>query len=157
MGRDIPDKQLEAALENSGLLNKIKKLKNTYNSVISREFDEKGIELSGGERQKLAIARAIIRKATVLILDEANSSLDPLAEYELNKNLVELAVNRTALFVSHRLSTTVICDKIIMLDQGRIINIGTHQKLIEDNGLYYDMFTKQANAYKANLEVKIYQ
>lgn len=154
---DKKNQIIQESLEFAGLSDKIKKQKRLEQSYITREFDEQGIEFSGGESQKLAIARAYANAASVLIFDEANSSLDPIAEYELNNKIMKELFEKSAIFVSHRLSTTIFADKIIMLENGNIVEEGTHEELMKLNKLYALMFSKQAEAYRINKEIKNYE
>ena len=129
-------------------LNKLSKLKNGINTLLTREFKDDGVELSGGEKQKIAIARAFYKNADLIILDEPSSALDPNAEYLLNKSISEYASDKTVIFISHRLSTTRHADKIFMFDGGEIIESGSHEKLIAQNGKYAYMFNLQAEKYR---------
>ena len=118
-------------------------------TMVSREFDEKGVQLSGGEGQKVAIARVFPRDCKVVILDEPSSALDPISEYNVNQSMLAAAQDKTVLFISHRLSTTKLADRIIMLENGRIIEEGSHEELMELNGQYAEMFNMQAEKYRA--------
>jgi ATP-binding cassette subfamily B protein len=123
-------------------------------NALSKEFDKEGIVLSGGQSQKIAIARALIQDSPVLILDEPSSSLDPISEYEMNQYLFELAKDKTVIFISHRLSTTVMADRIYLLENGEIIEVGSHSELLNRYGKYADMFHKQAEKYIDNRNAK---
>ncbi len=125
-----------------------KKLKNGIQSELLREFDDDGIMLSGGESQKVAIARAFYKDCPYVILDEPSANLDPIAEYNLNQAMIEAANNKTVIFISHRLSTTVNADKIYVIENGKIIESGSHKELMEQNGTYAYMFNLQAEKYK---------
>ncbi len=118
------------------------------NSIITREFDDNGIVFSGGESQKVAIARVFAHPFHTLILDEPSSALDPIAEYNFNKILIEASEGKTLIFISHRLSTTKIADRIFMIENGEIIEAGTHQELMNKNGKYSMMFNMQAEKYR---------
>lgn len=115
---------------------------------MTKEFDDNGTNLSGGEAQKVAIARVLYGDKNILILDEPSSALDPLAEYRLNQTVKELAGDKTVIFISHRLSTTRAADCIYMLENGRIIEHGSHDELMEQNGKYAEMFSLQAEKYR---------
>ena len=133
------------ALKHSGFN---KELKNGINSELLREFDDDGIMLSGGEAQKTAIARAFYKDCPYVILDEPSANLDPVAEYNLNQAMIEAADHKTVIFISHRLSTTVNADRIYVMENGKIIESGSHQELMELNGTYAYMFNLQAEKYK---------
>ncbi len=158
MGEVYNEKDIQASLEFSGLSHKIKGIDGGIDANIGREFDENGVNFSGGELQKLSLSRAYIRNSSVIVLDEANSSLDPFAEFKLNEKIMQMTSDQIALFVSHRLTTTVCSDKIIMIDNGKIIESGTHEQLCSDPNSYYrDMFEKQAHAYEINKVIKEYE
>ena len=134
-------------LEQVGLGKKIEALPAGIHTHLGKQFEEDGTELSGGEGQKLAIARAFYKKTPVVILDEPASALDPLAEFEIDKNFDSLVHDRTAIYISHRLSSTRFADNICVFDGGRIIQEGSHETLMEQDGLYKEMFEKQAHYY----------
>lgn len=140
--------RVERALEKSGLKGKVESLKEGADTTLYKELDADGIELSGGEGQKLALARALYREAGIMILDEPTSSLDPAAEYEMFSNLYEIAKGKTTLFISHRLSSTRFCDSILVLCEGRIVEEGTHEQLMKCGGQYAQLFEMQAGLYK---------
>ena len=149
---DVADPKAEEeavteALQRSGFGERLATLEDGLNTPITTEFDEKGVNLSGGESQKVAIARAFYKQADILIMDEPSSALDPIAEYNLNKAMHAAAENKTVFYISHRLSTTRDADRIIMLENGRIIEEGTHAVLIEQNGKYAKMWHAQAGKY----------
>lgn len=116
---------------------------------LTREFDEKGVNLSGGETQKVAIARIFAGDREVIVMDEPSSALDPMSEYELNQTILSYSKNKTVIFISHRLSTTRIADRILMFDQGRLIEQGSHEELMKQGGKYAQMFLLQAEKYTA--------
>lgn len=142
------DSDITAALEKSVFSEKLSNLKNGINTMLTREFSDEGTELSGGEKQKIAIARAFYKNADLIILDEPSSALDPDAEYKLNKAITEYAKDKTVIFISHRLSTTRHADKIYMFSGGEIAESGTHEELIKLNGKYAYMFNLQAEKYR---------
>lgn len=125
-----------------------KPLSKGVNTELLREFDDEGIMLSGGESQKVAIARAFYKNCPYIILDEPSANLDPVAEYNLNQAMMEAAEHKTVIFISHRLSTTVNADKIYVMENGRIIESGSHSELMSMNGTYAYMFNLQAEKYK---------
>lgn len=138
----------EAALCHSSFGDKLDTLSLGLDTPLTREFEEDGVDLSGGEKQKVAIARAFFKDSHYAVMDEPSSALDPIAEYKLNENMIEIARDRTVIFISHRLSTTVMADKIYMLEKGRIIEQGSHGELMELNGKYAEMFRKQSANYR---------
>ena len=135
------------ALRHSGFS---KELPNSTETELLREFDDEGIMLSGGESQKVAIARAFYKDCPYVILDEPSANLDPVAEYNLNQAMMEAAAHKTVIFISHRLSTTVNADRIFVMEKGRIIECGNHNELMKMNGTYAYMFNLQAEKYKNN-------
>ncbi len=141
------DGLVTAAAQKSGADRVIERLPEGYETVLGRWF-EKGVQLSGGEWQKVALARAFIRDASILILDEPTSSLDAQAEYEVFARFRVLTRGKTAVFISHRFSTVRLADHIIVLEHGRIIEHGTHDELIHLDGRYAELFNLQAEAYR---------
>jgi ATP-binding cassette subfamily B protein len=141
------EKDIRSALEFSGFKEKLDALPQDLLTELTTEFEEDGIDLSGGESQKLAIARAFYKDAQLVILDEPSSALDPIAEYQLNKAMLQTVDSRTVIFISHRLSTTRHADRIIMLEQGQIIEEGTHEELLRLQGKYATMWKAQAGKY----------
>lgn len=117
-------------------------------TYMSKEFDKNGVELSGGEQQKAVIARAIYRDAPIIIFDEPTSALDPIAEYNIYRNFYDLASKRTAIYISHRLSSTRFTDKTAVFANATIAEYGTHEELMNiNNGIYKQMFVAQAKYY----------
>lgn len=145
--KDTDSIKLEESILFSGLTEKINSLSKREKTVFSTRFDKDGVDFSGGEKQKVSIARAYYRKANVLIFDEPSSALDPNAEYDFFKKVYDLGKEKTIIFVSHRLSTVVKADKIIVLDKGKIVGIGNHKELINKCDIYTEMFNKQAENY----------
>ena len=151
---DLSKEELEAAspkitgaLKEAGFGAKLAKLPDGLFTQVTTEFDSKGVDFSGGESQKVAISRAFYKDADILIMDEPSSALDPIAEYELNKAMETAAKGKTVFYISHRLSTTRDADRIIMLEKGRIIEEGTHEQLLAQNGQYAQMWNAQAGKY----------
>lgn len=125
----------------------IEKLPNGYKTPLTRIFEENGIELSGGQWQKLSIARAFYKKSEILIMDEPTASLDPLAEQDVLDRFAELSRGKISIFVSHRLSGARLAGQIIVLEGGEIVEEGTHDELMEKHGRYHLLFTTQADRY----------
>ncbi len=141
-----PDKaRVLAALKESSFS---KELKNGTDTILLREFDDSGLSLSGGEGQKVAVARAFYKKCPFAILDEPSANLDPVSEYALNEAMSRAAEDKTVIFISHRLSTTVMADVIYMLENGEIVESGSHDELMALGGKYAYMFNLQAEKYK---------
>ena len=148
-------KEIMQSLEKSGFSEKLASMPNGIKTELTKEFDKDGVSLSSGEFQKIAIARAFMKDSDIIILDEPSSALDPMSEYELNQTMMSAAFDKTVIFISHRLSTTIMADRIYMLDSGRIIEQGNHKKLMEQNGKYAEMFRMQAEKYQNDFLYKI--
>jgi ATP-binding cassette subfamily B protein len=143
---DVPS-SIRTASEKSLASSLLPRLPGRWRQMLGRRFDE-GMELSGGEWQKVALARAYMRDAQVLILDEPTAALDARAEYEVFLRFSELMAGRTAIIISHRFSTVRMADRIIVLRQGEIVEDGTHEELVLGGGLYAELFTMQAQGYR---------
>ena len=141
-------KKLERCIELAGLREKTDKLENGADTLLIKEINPGGTELSGGEQQKLMLARAIYKDAPVLILDEPTAALDPIAESELYMKYNEIAKNKTSVFISHRLASTRFCDRIILISDGEIAETGTHGELMKKGGKYAELFEIQSHYYK---------
>ena len=141
-------KKINESLVNSGLDKKISDLKDGINTQLTKEFYEDGTNFSGGEEQKLAISRIFYKDYGIIIVDEPSSALDPISEYRLNKTILSLSEHKTVIFISHRLSTTCMADRILMMENGEIIEEGSHEELIDKNGKYAEMFNLQAEKYR---------
>ena len=116
-------------------------------SVLTKEFEKEGVVLSGGEAQKIAIARSFAKGGNIVILDEPSASLDPIAEDTLYKNILSSLSGNTVIFISHRVSSAVLADKILLMDKGRLAEAGSHTELMKQNGKYAEMFRMQAENY----------
>jgi ABC-type multidrug transport system fused ATPase/permease subunit len=146
-GEKVIEKQLTLALEKSGLEEKVQSLPQGINTNVGKRFDNNGTEFSGGELQKLAIARALYKNASVIVLDEPTAALDPYAELEVYERFHDMMENHTVVYISHRLSSCKFCQRIIFLEDGSIIEDGNHDELINLNGKYSEMFQMQASQY----------
>lgn len=150
---DVGDKadleRVRRSLTDSGLINRVDRLKKGLDTQLTTEFAKDGVNLSGGESQKLAISRVFYKDAGLMILDEPSSALDPIAEYQLNHAMLSATGDKTVIFISHRLSTTRNADRIIMLEDGRIVEQGSHEQLLKLGGKYAQMWKVQAGAYIA--------
>lgn len=145
------DKVMET-LKRSDLDEKINRYENKIDTTLLRIIDPDGVDFSGGERQRLAMARALYSDRAVLVLDEPTAALDALAEDKMYQEFNEMVKGKTAIFISHRLSSTRFCDKIVMFEDGKIIEEGTHDELMKTGGKYSDMFQIQAQYYKSEKE-----
>ena len=152
----VPEEKRETAVEalrESGVLQKAESLERGVDTRLTREFDEQGAVLSGGENQKIAVARAFAKESPVVVLDEPSSALDPIAEYQMYETILRLcrecdpAKGKIAILISHRLSSAALSDRVYMLKDGELIESGTHKELMALDGEYADMFKKQAKAY----------
>lgn len=141
------DKKIREIMISNGLGEKLELLENGLDTQIYKNFDESGFEPSGGEGQKIALSRAVYKDTPVVILDEPTAALDPRAEYEIYQNFHILVQGKTAVYISHRLSSAKFCDKIAVFRQGRIVEYGTHLELYQRKGLYYELFELQAKFY----------
>ena len=140
--------RLLESIDESGLSEKIGSLPEGVNTMVFKEFDENGIEFSGGEGQKMAIARAIYKNAPIVILDEPTSALDPIAEYEIYQHFNKLAKGKSTIFISHRLSSSKFTDNVAVFSDGILVEYGSHDKLMKiDGGIYRNMFNTQAQYY----------
>ncbi len=148
LGAEDSDEAVDAMFEKVGLLDKINSLPKGRDTMMFREFDRDGVQLSGGEQQKLAIARALYKDAPVVILDEPTAALDPVAEYEIYCKFNDLVGGKTAVYISHRLSSCKFCDRIAVFSEGTIKELGTHDELVNrEGGIYSEMFHAQAQYY----------
>ena len=145
---EIENEKVKEALRKSMLEEKVNFLNKGMFTQLTKEFDCEATELSGGEQQKVAIARAFYKEAEIMILDEPSSALDPEAEYLLNESIRENTKDMTVVFISHRLSTTKNADRIYVFDCGKVIESGTHNELMLKKGKYYDLFNMQAASYR---------
>lgn len=147
--KNIDRNRVKEKLEEVGLLEKVESLPKGIDTMMYKIIDEEGIVLSGGENQKLIIARALYKKDTsMLIFDEPTSSLDALAEEKIYRELDNMIEGRTTLFISHRLASTRFCDKIMLINKGKTEEIGTHQELLDKDGMYCNMYETQGKYYK---------
>ena len=139
--------RVEQALYDAHFTLEDNRLSYQIETPLTTEFEKDGVNLSGGEAQKVAIARTLYRKQNMIIMDEPSSALDPLAEYRLNQELNEIARDKTVIFISHRLSTVRDADCIYMMENGRIVESGTHEALLAEDGKYAAMWKVQAGLY----------
>lgn len=142
------EERVKAVLESVGLGKKIRSLPKGIDQMMLKITDDEGVDLSGGERQKLAIARALYKDAPMVIMDEPTAALDALAEADIYENFSSLVQGKTAVYISHRLASTKFCDKIALFDSEGIKEYGTHDELMEKKGMYYEMFLVQGKYYQ---------
>lgn len=143
------------ALKKVKLNSKIENLERGIDTSVLRVIDERGVEFSGGERQKLALARALYKDSPIIVLDEPTAALDPIAEYEIYKAFDEIIGEKVGVYISHRLASTKFCDVIVLFNNGTIEECGTHEELIKLDGRYAEMFNTQAAYYRENMEVSM--
>ena len=145
---DYNEKLAKKCLEKAGFYNRLQRMKKGLDTSIYKDLDEEGVEISGGEALKIALARALYKNAPLIILDEPTAALDPIAEYEVYSKFNEIIQNKTAIYISHRLSSCRFCDVIAVFDDGQIVQRGTHNKLLQDtHGKYYELWKAQAQYY----------
>lgn len=142
----------EQALRNAGIWEKVESLPKGLDTILTKEFAEDGAVLSGGEMQKIAVARTFARAYQIAVFDEPSSALDPVAEYRLYESIMKSCEDKTVIFISHRLSTAVLADRIYLFENGEIAEQGSHEELMQRNGLYAEMFTKQAEKYRGGMQ-----
>ena len=140
--------RVRRSLEQAGLGETVEALPQGMDTRIPKSMFREGRNLSGGETQKLLLARAIYRDAPILILDEPTAALDAIAENELYQSYGRLTENRTSVYISHRLASTRFCDRILMMEEGRIVEEGSHEELMEKKGAYYRLFRIQSHYYQ---------
>ena len=145
---DYNEELAKKCLEKAGFYDRLQKMKKGLETSIYKDLDEKGVEISGGEAQKIALARALYKDAPFIILDEPTAALDPIAEYEVYSKFNEIVQDKTAIYISHRLSSCRFCDVIAVFDDGQIVQMGVHDKLLQDtHGKYYELWKAQAQYY----------
>lgn len=146
---DADEKRIQKLVDQVGLRGKVDSLKDGIKSRFGKEYDQEGIEMSGGEGQKIAIARALYKESSMVILDEPASALDPIAEAEIYEKFNSLVEDKTAIYISHRMSSSVFCDRILIIDGGRVADFDTHEHLMQKtDSLYYKLFESQAENYR---------
>jgi ABC-type multidrug transport system fused ATPase/permease subunit len=144
----VDEKKIQTVLERVGLSEKLRTLPKGMDTMLYKNFAEDGFEPSGGEGQKIALARALYRDAPFVILDEPTAAWDPRAEHKMYRNFNEIVAGKTAVYISHRMSSTKFCDKVAVFEKGRIVEYGTHNDLMKKDGLYKELFDMQAEYYK---------
>lgn len=150
---NVDYEKLNIVMNKTGFNKNIEKYKNGIESKVTKILDDEGVNLSGGEMQLLAITRAFYHNAGVLVFDEPTAALDPIKETEIFELIRDMSVDKMTIFCAHRMSSTKFCDNIIVLQDGRICEMGTHQELLKQEGIYYDLFIKQASLYRQDLSL----
>lgn len=145
---DYDKEKVEDCLKDAGFEERLAKMPDGIDTFLYRDFDENGVEISGGEAQKVALSRALYKDAPFVVLDEPTSALDPIAEYDIYTKFNAIVENKTAIYISHRLASCRFCDEIIVFHEGHIVQHGGHNELLEDeNGKYYELWNVQAQYY----------
>lgn len=139
--------RLYDALDKANIKDRVLAMENKENTYLYKDIDENGVEISGGEAQKLALARALYKNAPVVILDEPTAALDPVAENEIYNRFNSFVDNKTAIYISHRLSSCAFCTRIAVFDKSHLVETGTHQELLNSNGKYIELWNAQASYY----------
>ncbi|MBQ7925796.1 MAG: ABC transporter ATP-binding protein [Lachnospiraceae bacterium] len=145
---DVNQERLQMSLQRAGLWEKVQQLEQGVETYITQTIDESGIQLSGGETQKMLLARAIYKDAPILVLDEPTSALDPIAESAIYEEYNQMTNEKTSLFISHRLASTKFCDRIFFLEGGSIVEQGSHEELMKLGGRYKEIFDIQSHYYQ---------
>lgn len=149
--KSLDKEKLESILKKCGMYDEISNLSNGVNTTVGHEFSNDGVDFSGGQRQRLAIARSIYKNGEIMILDEPTAALDAKAEYEVFQLMRSLAKTNTAIFISHRLYSAKFCDQIFFFYNGKIAEKGTHEELMKMQGKYFEMFNIQAQYYEGGI------
>ena len=138
----------QRCLKQAGFGQRLSQLPKGLDTYLNQDFDQSGVTMSGGEAQKIALARALYKDAPFMILDEPTAALDPMAEYEIYTRFNDMVGRKTAVYISHRLSSCRFCDEIAVFHEGKLVQYGTHSQLLADpNGQYYALWTAQAQYY----------
>ena len=152
LGEENPNlERVEQVLRDVGLLDFVNSLPEKENTYLVRTSRENAIDLSGGQNQRLLLAKALYKNAPINILDEPTAALDPIAESEIYEGYNEMTKNKTAIFISHRLASTKFCNRILFLENGEIVEEGTHEDLMDKDGRYREMFEIQSHYYKEEI------
>ena len=147
--RTYDAERVEKCLIQAGFGERLKTMPKGIETCLYKGFDPDGVEISGGEAQKIALARALYKDAPLVVLDEPTAALDPIAEADIYSRFNEMINGKTAIYISHRLSSCRFCDKIVVFDNGTIVQYGTHDTLVSDeNGTYHKLWNAQAQYYK---------
>ena len=148
----VEEERVLDAMRKAGLGHRLENLPNGLDTYVGKEFEESGVNFSGGERQKLAIARAIYKDAPFVIMDEPTAALDPISECDVYESFDRLVGHKAAVYISHRLASCRFCDKILVFSEGGVVQNGSHEALVEQKGLYREMWNAQAQWYAETAE-----
>lgn len=148
----VEEERVLDAMRKAGLGHRLENLPNGLDTYVGKEFEENGVNFSGGERQKLAIARAIYKDAPFVIMDEPTAALDPISECDVYESFDRLVGHKAAVYISHRLASCRFCDKILVFSEGGVVQNGSHEALVEQKGLYREMWNAQAQWYAETAE-----
>ena len=146
-GEEYDYDKLYKVLDEANIKDRVLKMKDKENTYLYKDLDKAGVEISGGEAQKLALARALYKDAPIVILDEPTAALDPIAENEIYSRFNSFIENKTAIYISHRLSSCAFCNNIAVFDKSELVETGTHQQLLENNGRYSELWNAQVQYY----------
>lgn len=146
-GQHGDSKKVKKVLKKTGMLERVESMTKSIDTVIYQRSKEDGVEISGGEAQKIAISRALYKNSPIVILDEPTAALDPKSEAEVYEHFNELVKDKTSIFISHRMSSCKFCDQIIVIDEGEIVEQGVHKNLLMNDGMYQKMWNAQAKYY----------
>ena len=144
---NMRDDKLKTSLIKTGVYERIEKMPHKHDTQIYKLFDMGGVDLSGGEEQRLALSRALYKNAPIVILDEPTSALDPKTEYEIYTSMDNLVKNKTSIYISHRMTSCMFCDVVAVFDEGELVQYGNHKELIKQNDIYAGLFNTQAQYY----------
>lgn len=151
--KDYDAARVQDCLEKAGFGKRLRRMKNDLSTFLYRNMDQEGVEISGGEAQKIALARALYKDAPIVVLDEPTAALDPVSEHEVYSGFRNLVGGRTSIFISHRLSSCRFCDEILVFHQGQLVQRGSHEELVKEEGLYASMWRAQAQYYEKDSAV----
>ena len=145
--KEYDEDRVNVALAQAGFDGRIASMKNGLDTILYKDLSKEGVNLSGGEAQKVAIARALYQNSGFVILDEPTAALDPVAEAEIYERFKDMVKDKTAIYISHRLSSCKFCDEIMVFDNGKIVQTGSHEMLVNEIGKYQKLWTAQAGYY----------
>lgn len=150
---EADEARVKEVLVKAGFEDRYQKLEEGINTYLYKDYSENGMDISGGEAQKIAIARALYKDAPIVILDEPTAALDPISEYEIYSHFNQMVEDKMSIFISHRLSSCRFCDEIVVMDEGKIVQLGSHEVLVADeSGKYYELWNAQAQYYQEEVD-----